>query len=733
MGLFSDEEVVYVATSVSRVIPDNRIMSSITSGTTKAIFAHGEISDYILEDLINGIGTRAHSYWRYGQNKYAFGVPSGQSITPYIPTDKVQAVIEGFTGEPVLLDYVGFGRINYRHLAWKYFHYIEYPYNYDTHVIGPLSTPTNPMVLDYLLLTMRQDTADRLGPGSLSDFAPGVRIAIDAGIPLDQVQLSMQSHHQATQGDPPSAYTENVTTVLVSDLTPAGFNPAADYFMVRYRTISNNTVGYWEYAIGSGTYPTLDHAFDVPHAGTGSYFPFGYFRYNKTRADADKSSQEYITGKRLMRRLGINYDDMINSIDQNPNIVDVEQAMLFLAVPPNPTSTIETRYLFDYWDSLFSQMRGETTTYAREDVGLLFYNANFRDAALVIQDARFKMLLSTQGLFKRVVTGAIGAVGSHAMTSVRVPVLYVVDPGDGSTPWEATGYIDTYCYQKQINSTQYEELQVCGLRMKYFIWGEYTTTGNTETSEAILLVPLDLSVTSLYGLVEREELYTRALHYVFNSRVTVTLAWYQQDFFQFLLVVAAVVIAVYTGQEEFVAWAEGIAAGTITVEAALYALAVKLVDAVIAQYLIKLFVKAVGVDIALIVAIIALAYGYGEALQNDLKNLPPLAQNLLTAGNGLIKGVQGYYKDEVQSIAEDIAGIQNQAKVLNDAIQKVNDELYQSSKLTPFINVSESPDQYFNRTVHSGNIGMIGIDAVSNFVERSLSLPKLTNPFGEVA
>ena len=42
----------------------------------------------------------------------------------------------------------------------------------------------------------------------------------------------------------------------------------------------------------------------------------------------------------------------------------------------------------------------------------------------------------------------------------------------------------------------------------------------------------------------------------------------------------------------------------------------------------------------------------------------------------------------------------------------------------------QSPTDYFNRTVHSGNIGVVAIDAVSSFVESSLTLPKLNDSLG---
>ena len=49
----------------------------------------------------------------------------------------------------------------------------------------------------------------------------------------------------------------------------------------------------------------------------------------------------------------------------------------------------------------------------------------------------------------------------------------------------------------------------------------------------------------------------------------------------------------------------------------------------------------------------------------------------------------------------------------------------------PRISFGESPSQFYDRTIHAGNIGVLALDANSSFVEISLTLPKLPQTFGE--
>ena len=58
-------------------------------------------------------------------------------------------------------------------------------------------------------------------------------------------------------------------------------------------------------------------------------------------------------------------------------------------------------------------------------------------------------------------------------------------------------------------------------------------------------------------------------------------------------------------------------------------------------------------------------------------------------------------------------------------LDTANDLLDNRSMLSPFVIFGEKPDDFYNRTVHSGNIGVVGVDIIHSFVDMSLALPKL--------
>ncbi len=49
------------------------------------------------------------------------------------------------------------------------------------------------------------------------------------------------------------------------------------------------------------------------------------------------------------------------------------------------------------------------------------------------------------------------------------------------------------------------------------------------------------------------------------------------------------------------------------------------------------------------------------------------------------------------------------------------------------IKFGEPPGDYFTRTIHAGNVGVVGIDAVAYYHDMALTLPRLTDSVEESA
>ena len=757
MGLFGSSTKTTVGTSVARVIADDQMPDAVLDGMTHYLIAEegeDQMVAQVMESLVSSIGTRANRMYNYGKDSYTYGLPSGSVHSSFAGKTAAEVVLKTLTGGPVSIAYYHFGPLNNMHIGWKKLTE-DFGYDYLTNeIVGKKLTINDkqiPVYLKDMQLVVTDATLEEASNGSLDQWgtAPNAGytpenkfltagagqakavtpFAVDPQATGDYLLVSTcwEVQEPATPG----------TTVLVPKLyygsftiplTGLGYDFTADWHQAKY-VDHNNKTGYWIYQVGHGQ-PTLDAVFDAAYDGSGHFFPWAYFRYNKTSMGQNVEDPGYLTTKKLLKTIQMDYDQLIESIHKNPDIKDVEQAMMVMAVPADSDKPIELRYLFDFFSGLYESVQDQpnaaTNTNDYGIMGSLLARATgMNRSSMIIQDKRFKMALNWRNIVKRKVAGNIGPAGTYkggansVPSSVNVPSL-----GGGAVTWDTSS--KRHWYQHQITEQVYEEIQIFDLKLTYYIFEQYTTTGD-ENNKDILLIPVDISIAKSYSIPERELLYSRALHYVFNSRVVTKLKWYQTGIFRTILVAVAIVITVLSYGSTWQTIGVALAAGTVTLSVVLMALIQELIKYLVISLALKLFVKAVGVKFAFIVVIVAAVTGSYQAIEAGSIEGAPWAKELLSVSTGLTKAIgtdlQADYQDLLGQQSEFEKYIKDQTKLLDETKELLN----QHEWLAPLVIFGESSNDFFQRTVHSGNIGAIGSDAVASFVDVALTLPKLAD------
>lgn len=755
MGLFSSEKRTYVGTSVSRVIKDNLLPDALKSGLTKALMGNEDIPETMVESLIGSIGIRAEQMYEYGRTKYVHGLPSGQFLAAVDGKDEVTAIISAAEGVPITLLYSHYRPRNFYHIGWQTLTQ-SYGYNPDTNEITGLSPrDEHPVYLDDMAVVVpasqlaeyEAKALEQWGPPATAGYTPirknqgytgGLRkptpvlsdpAATEPYIRVDYIWVVVEGG-PSVDGDYRPPVTQKDTLII----PVSSYSSTGDYFHVKW--IANGVTKYAMYLAGSGTYPQLDAIFNRPADVGGTFFPFAYFRYNYVSENTNKTTQEYKTSKKLVKYLGMQYDKVADAINDSPDITEVMQAMMIMAVPATTTNPLEQRYLFEFFDELFYAGPNQFSTQNWANVVVSqFGSSDITQTSLVIQDRRFKMALSNSGIFKKLVAAKIGKVGSFAssMEEVMVEEQY-------TTGWQNDNAIATrmipipvHVYKKQVSSSMCEEIRVVNLRSLYHVFGDYTVTaGSTDN---ILLIPLDHSITGKYSISDRETLYARSMHYVFNSVHVVTLEWYQQGWFSFLMTAVAVVVTIYsfgTSSGPMSALMSAIASGSAaTISAAALALLQQFLIGMLVGYALRLFAKAVGADIAILVAIAALVYGGYQTYQAGSVAGAPWAKELLQLSSNLTKATMDNVKSDMKNLLAEYESFNLFKDQATKDLEAANKLLEHTHRLDPMVIFGESPNDFYNRTVHSGNVGILGISAISKYVDIALTLPKMNETIGE--
>lgn len=742
MGLFSDRRRTVVGTTVSRVIQDSMLPNAARTGLTRALLSkdgEASIPDYAIEEVLNGMGIRAERMFNYAKDNYTYGIPSAKIYTVSEATDQVQGVLDAIEGQPVNIEYSQFGPPNLLHLGWMRL-ISNYGYNPDTNELTTIRPNGNWSYLGDMQVVIPDGTEGSYEPGALDQYGippnsgpmPGRSSPTGIAVALRPHSPVILDSAVATESIR-ILYVVNTYPIVTDTLTfsiDGLADETADYFHVKYKV--GSTTKYWMYKKGLGTYPILDALFDAGHTpGTATFFPWTYMRFSKVD-QANPVLPHYTSTKRMLKTLGMDYDDVADAINENPDIADVDQAILMMAVPVAGQDQMELRYLFDFFSRLQTSAGTGYNNPRAEEIANIFGNN-----AVVMEDARTQIVLTSDGIYKKLVRGQIGAVGHYTGTVEQIPFSQTYFDETSQTTVTSNGSIQGHVYRKQITETMYEQIDVLAMRMYYKVLdGYYTTADETDN---ILMIPVDQSITTHYNIPDRELLYARSLHFVFNCVQIVKIKWYQQSFFQFLMIAISVFLIVYslgtsTALNGLIA---GLAAGaTAAVGAALLALAIEFVIGALIGYAFKILVKAIGVELAFLVAIVAAVASFGMSLtSSSTMGVPgaPWANQLLQLSSGLVKGIQSAIGDLMEGLSKDAIDFKAMVATGEKELEKANALLENRNYLDPFVIFGESPGDYFNRTVHSGNIGIAGISAISSYVDIALTLPKLNDTLGDEA
>ena len=770
MGLFSSKYVTTVGTTVSRVLADNSILPSNKVGLMASLFGEdsSQLVENVLENLLGGMGIRAERMYGYAKNYYTYGLPTARVTTSTDGKLVVMGVLKTLTSPTITEVYYNLGPLNILHVGWVNL-VDSHGYDSATNQLSLLSSQEGfPVYLKDMVIVVQDATLLEQANGSLDQWGTAAKAGYTPERPITNVATRDQVLPTPFRVDPLAitdsvlvSYTWVNTTTKVThedsfSIPITGYDTLQDFFHIKY--LDGAQEKYWLYQINEGTHPEIDTLFDAIPDIPGEFFPNIYFRHGSVAMSSDLTAPGYKTSQRMMKTLGMNYLDVINAIHENPDIADVDQALMTFAVPANTTNPVEQQYLFDFFSKLSLAVGGvdvglgwdvgsvvantesahnSLAKYTRSvfNIKAILTKSSHQRVRVEIYDKRLGTALSAQGIFKRKKAGVIAAIGVYTSSFTTEQITYhytkrEADPTTGEmsdVPYTKDLPVDSHIYRHQISTAVYEEVQVYDLKMTYYMWGGYSTIG--DNLDAILLVPLDHSITRHYTIMDRESLYSRSMHYVFNSRIVTKVKWYQQAWFGDLIMIVGIVLTVMSLGSDggFFAKLGAVIAFALTVMDVIMYLLMVLVKYLLVVYAFKLFVKLVGPQFAMMVALIAALYGGYSAIKAGSVQGAPWAQELLSLSSNLASNVSESVQDSLNGLKQESDGLNLLMKEKTDLLGKANKLLEGTPLLSPYVIFGESPDDFYNRTVHSGNIGIVGIDSVASYVDIALTLPKLND------
>ena len=409
-------------------------------------------------------------------------------------------------------------------------------------------------------------------------------------------------------------------------------------------------------------------------------------------------SKEYRDHIKWCNYLGLNYQSLCDSVQQNPEDLEntVQIAMMF-GVETKGASAVEREYLFRYFSAMYD-LASPGVQY-----GTVGSSSGARNMAQVIKDKYAEQVFSFSGIRRTLRTGVVAGLREYTRLGAGI-------------------------WAHQINETEYVEVQAYKVNLRNKILGKYGHDGKLDA--ATCRVPIDVAIMQSMSIIKKAELINHAAYLSINTYVEVETKWYQSGVFKIVLIVIAIICMFIPGLQP-VGMALAVSAGATAV--AIYLITTVLISLVI-QYAITYLVDVLGIKNAFILAVIAVAATVFCAYSGIPMDQGTWGGVLQSAATNLVTATQAAQQEQMMDLQKDMAQFAMTAKEKKDALQEQIDK-YQADfnyidamayvRREPMIVFGENPQDFYERTVHTPNPGVACYAGVTNYITNKLKLPTI--------
>lgn len=686
---------IYVSSVAIPLISDtpNIVRDSVIGAVTaKREFC----MDTLLVNYNNCIVNKANNFLSYAQQRYALGLPGGTMEYGQGEIDNLVILLSGLAGEPIKIVsnaiYTFTAYTVGRQLAQS-----NYGWNSDTNLVSapPFARKEPTSKVELATIYLLDKTHLRFG------------FTEKFGVGYSKSQTVI--------------YDQLIPEVVSSDL----------WYQTVYQPVSGGQEMYWAYNTATGVYPQLA----LPNAlkMESPFYPIIPLRLdNKGMADDNlKDTPLYKSSKQLLNKMGMDIDGLCASIEENPDIAGIDHAFIFVGTILQSKDQASIRYMaefFAYMFQLSGSRKAEYEDWINSVDSVISQNIPKR-GNLIIEDSKFKIELSFNYIDLKVLDGAIGSEGFATRENIVSP------PHNGSfgNKHETSRVI----FRKQISATQYTELVVHGLVHTNHIYkGKVivtTVAKSLEEDNSDFIIPLNRFVVKELPFPVRAELYYQTFHLVLNSFEEVKLKWYQTGIFRAVIMIVAIIVTIYTLGQTWQTVVAAAAAGTLAV--VLVEIAINILIGLLIAEGLKILAKAIGPEFTAIIALIMTVVAVTGMIKADSVKGAPWAEELLKVSQALVKANTAVLRDELTDVMTQMDQFTSDSKQNMEELEKAQKLLENTGNIDPmeFVGLEpmfipiETPDEFYFRTVHAANIGVIALDAISNYVESALTLPRINN------
>ncbi len=508
------------------------------------------------------------------------------------------------------------------------------------------------------------------------------------------------------------------------------------YYHVKYLT--STATKYFYYNAKDTTYEVLTVTDTIKES---SYYPVVPFIKDNVDISAfGKGTPVFDSCSQLLKKIGLNYKDIGESIQQNPDIDGVDYAYLIIAAPIQSESVPTQEYLFNYFfylaqtQTVNKQQFENWVTNPTGDTPPTNIITVREDENSATGTGNYHIELGFSYIETTVINGTIGT-GKKGYVERETVINSPISFGLRDQFQYETSYM---IWRKQTSPGIYTELKVMGLKHINYIYGNHTIDTSLENSLSDdnddFNLPINSNILHSMKLLRQTDVMNDSIRLCFNSIETVKVKWYETGIFKALIIVVAAVLTVLAAGTDGGSFMAAAIAITGTATAVTLNFAIAVIIAALSSAAVGKLIDVIGIKKFTILTIIYNVYQLSQG--NFTVFTPELALALVSNINQVV-GL--YLKYEAEDLMDEAAKL----KAEQEEQQAELDELIEAYPIRNLLDpmtivnanqdvgkILESPEAYYSLRIHTGNIGALAFAEIQNYVESNLRLEGVSDREG---
>lgn len=488
------------------------------------------------------------------------------------------------------------------------------------------------------------------------------------------------------------------------------------YLHVLYSLESTPAVGkVFLYNLASNEYPQLSDLGN--RVNYNDYFPVIIVRKDKVNT-IDQNNSYSFEAEKLLKRVGLDLgyltDQIMTNEEGQSDVIDDCFVTFSLSIQDNYPGSV--RYLYEY----FYRIALDSTQSKDKFMNWVSFQTPVKPQFFIsyVEDS-FNSRIEWDYITYEVRTGSLN-------NKFERETVLLDTPSDGFLT--RTADKSKLILRKRLTENTYGEVVIQDLKhITSILTGKNVIRTLSDSlqeptvddeSDSGFYIPISKTIVDKLPMVARKQVLYASFILPIYTVQRVKIKWYQRGAFKALLIIIAVIITIVT------AGADGGSALQIAT-----AIASQVITAIIIGELLKIAVDILGIENALILAVIATAAAiYGGGYSN---NGLPWAQELLQVSMISFNTISAEIKDEFAKLQNEISEFIKSAQEIQEEIDEAEAMLdnskydfYSLAKGGLYFNPYETPDQYYDRSAYDQNPGVKSFDLLYSYVDRMLKLPE---------